>query len=144
MAIAKRGSKVKVHYTGEFEDGTVFDSAEGQNLLEFKLGEGQVIEGFDEAVTGMEQGESKIVSIPPDKAYGDYKNELIIKVGKDKLPPGMEPKIGQKLSANHSANNTKIKFTVVEIEENTLTLDANHVLAGKKLIFTIELVEISS
>ncbi|MGI9553883.1 MAG: FKBP-type peptidyl-prolyl cis-trans isomerase [Thermodesulfobacteriota bacterium] len=144
MAAAKSGSRVKVHYTGKLEDGTVFDTSVGQDPLEFELGKGQVISGFDDAVTGMETGQSKDVNITPDKAYGDRRDELIIKVEKDKLPDGMEPQIGQILSANHSGNNSKIDFTVVEIGEKTLTLDANHALAGKNLVFTIELLEISS
>ncbi|MGI9534450.1 MAG: FKBP-type peptidyl-prolyl cis-trans isomerase [Thermodesulfobacteriota bacterium] len=143
MAAAQSGDRVKVHYTGKFEDGTVFDSSVGQGPLEFELGKQQVIQGFDDAVTGMEPGQSKEVKISPDKAYGKRREELIIKVEKDNLPAGMEPEIGQKLSANHSADNSKIDFTVVEIKENTLTLDANHVLAGKNLVFIIELVEIS-
>ena len=143
MAAAKSGDKVKVHYTGKLEDGKVFDSSVGQDPLEFELGSGQVIAGFDEAVTGMEPGQSKEINIPPGKAYGVRQDALVIKVAKDKLPPGMIPAIGQKLSANHSGDNSKITFTVVEIEDDTLTLDANHVLAGKSLLFTIELIEIT-
>ena len=142
MAAAQSGDKVKVHYTGKFEDGTVFDSSVGQSPLEFELGKGQVISGFDEAVIGMETGQSKEVKIPPEKAYGERRDELIIKVDKDKLPAGMEPKIGQTLSANHSGDDSKIEFRVIEIEETTLTLDANHALAGMELVFTIELLEI--
>ena len=144
MAGAQSGDKVKVHYTGKLDDGTVFDSSAGQDPLEFELGRGQAISGFDDAVMGMEPGQTKEVSISPDKAYGEHRKELIIKVDKTKLPAGMEIKIGQRLSANHSASDLKINFTVVEIEGNTLTLDANHHLAGKNLVFIIELLEITS
>lgn len=142
MAEAKSGDKVRVHYTGKFEDGNVFDTSVGKEPLEFELGKGQVIPGFDDAVTGMEPGQSKEVNISPDKAYGEHQQELVINVAKEKLPPGMIPQIGQKLTANHSGNNTKITFTVVEIGEEALTLDANHALTGRNLVFDIELLEI--
>ena len=141
MAKAKKGDKVTIHYTGKFEDGKIFDTSIDGEPLTFELGTGYVIEGFDEAVIGMEKGEKKTVNIPPDKAYGEYQKELVIKVEQDKLPPGSDPQIGQKLSANHSGNDTKITFTIVEIDEGVLTLDANHVLAGRNLVFEIELVD---
>ncbi len=144
MAKAKNGDKVTVHYTGKFEDGKVFDTSLDGQPLSFELGNGHVIQGFNDAVVGMEPGESKTVTISPDKAYGDYKKELVIKVEKSKLPPDADPQIGQKLSANHSGNDTKINFTIVEIEDDVLTLDANHVLSGRNLVFDIELVEVSS
>lgn len=144
MAQAKNGDNVKVHYTGKFEDGKIFDTSIESQPLSFELGTGHIIQGFNDAVVGMEQGESKTVTIPPDKAYGDYKKELVIKIEKNKLPPGADPQIGQKLSANHSGNNRKINFTIVEIEDEVLTLDANHVLAGRNLVFDIELIEIGS
>ena len=143
MAKAKKGDKVTVHYNGKFEDGKLFDTSKDGQPMTFELGSGHVIAGFDEAVTGMKPGESKTVNIPPEKAYGDYNKDLVIKVEKDKLPPGSDPQIGQKLTANHSGNNTKITFTIVEIDEGILTLDANHVLAGRNLVFDVELVEIS-
>jgi len=144
MAKAKNGDRVTVHYTGKFEDGKIFDTSIDGQPMSFEIGNGQVIEGFNDALIGMEKGESKTVTIPPDKAYGDYKKDLVIKIEKNKLPPGADPQIGQKLSANHSSNNTKINFTIVEIEDDVLTLDANHVLAGRNLVFDIELVEITS
>lgn len=144
MAKANNGDKVTVHYTGKFEDGKIFDTSIDGQPLSFELGNGQVIQGFNDALVGMEPGESKTVTISPDKAYGDYKKELVIKVEKSKLPPDADPQIGQKLSANHSGNDTKINFTIVEIEDDVLTLDANHVLSGRNLVFDIELVEVSS
>jgi len=144
MAKAINGDKVTVHYTGKFEDGKEFDTSTDGQPISFELGTGYVIAGFDEAIVGMEPAESKTVTIPPDKAYGEYKKELVIKIEKDKLPPGSDPQIGQKLSANHSGNDSKITFTIVDVEEGILTLDANHVLAGRNLIFDIELIEISS
>jgi len=144
MAKAKNGDKVTVHYTGKFEDGIVFDTSLDGQPLSFELGNGHVIQGFNDEVVGMEPGESKTVTISPDKAYGDYKKELVIKIEKNKLPPDADPQIGQKLSANHSGNDTKINFTIVEIEDDVLTLDANHVLSGRSLVFDIELVDVSS
>lgn len=144
MAKAKNGDKVTVHYTGKFEDGKVFDTSLDGQPLSFELGNGHVIQGFNDAVVGMEPGESNTVTISPDKAYGDYKKELVIKIEKSKLPPDADPQIGQKLSANHSGNDTKINFTIVEIEDDVLTLDANHVLSGRNLVFDIELVDVSS
>ncbi len=143
MAKAKNGDKVTVHYTGKFEDGIVFDTSLDGQPLSFELGNSHVIQGFNDAVVGMEPGESNTVTISPDKAYGDYKKELVIKIEKSKLPPDADPQIGQKLSANHSGNDTKINFTIVEIEDDVLTLDANHVLSGRNLVFDIELVEVS-
>ena len=144
MAKAKSGDNVKVQYTGKFEDGKIFDTTKDIEPLSFELGSGNVIEGFDDAVVGMEQGESKTVIIPPDKGYGEYNKELVINVSRSNLPPGLDPQIGQKISANHSGNNSKISFTIVEIEDDVLTLDANHVLAGRNLVFDIELIEINS
>ncbi len=143
MAKAKKGDNVTVHYTGKFEDGKVFDTSLDGHPLSFELGSGNIIQGVDDAVEGMEPGESKTVIIPPDKAYGEYQKELVIKMDVSKLPPDADPQIGQKLSANHTGNNSKITFTIVDIEENILTLDANHVLAGRNLTFDIELVKIS-
>lgn len=143
MAKARKGDKVTVHYTGKFEDGKVFDTSTDGEPMTFELGSGYVIEGFDEAIEGMDTGESKTVNIPPQKGYGEYSKELVIKVEQDKLPPGSDPQIGQKLSANHSGNNSKITFTIVDIDEGVLTLDANHVLAGRNLVFDIQLIEIT-
>ena len=144
MAKAKKGDKVKIQYTGKFEDGKIFDTTKDIEPLTFEIGSGYVIEGFDEAVIGMEPGESKTVTIPPAKGYGEYNKELIIKVKRENLPPGSDPQIGQKISANHSEGKTKINFTIVDVEDDVLTLDANHILAGRNLVFDIELVEIYS
>ena len=144
MAKAKKGDKVKIQYTGKFEDGKIFDTTKDIEPLSFELGSGYVIEGFDDAVIGMEPGESKTVTIPPAKAYGEYNKELVIKVRRSNLPHGSDPQIGQKISANHSKGKTKINFTVVDVEDDLITLDANHVLSGRNLVFDIKLVEISS
>ena len=117
MARAKKGDKVTIQYTGKFEDGKIFDTTKDIEPLSFELGSGYVIEGFDEAVIGMEPGESKTVTIPPEKAYGEYRKELVIKVDRNKLPPDADPQIGQKISANHSEGKSKISFTIVEVEE---------------------------
>ncbi|MFC1910663.1 peptidylprolyl isomerase [Chloroflexota bacterium] len=141
--IASNGDTVKVDYTGMLSDGTVFDSSVGKQPLEFTLGSGQVIEGFDKAVTGMKVGESKTVTIPEDEAYGQYRDDLVTVMDRSQLPPGEPPQIGQRLLAT-SADGKSIIFTVTEVDEKTVTVDANHPLAGKDLTFELKLVDIRS
>ncbi|MEO9871626.1 FKBP-type peptidyl-prolyl cis-trans isomerase [Ekhidna sp.] len=139
---AKANDKVKVHYTGKLTSGEVFDSSEGREPLEFTLGGGQMIKGFDEAVDGMELNEKKTVTIPSQEAYGERKDELIQEVPKDQLPEEMKPEVGQKLVAtNDLGHQTQVNVTAVS--EEVITVDANHDLAGKDLVFDIELVEIA-
>lgn len=141
MAQAKTGDTVKVHYTGKLSDGSVFDSSEGCEPLEIKIGEGQLIAGFEEALSGMEVGESKTVTIPVDKAYGPYQQEMEMVVGKSQFPAGLEPKVGQQLQVGQPGGQTFV-VTVTAISGEEVTLDANHPLAGKGLIFDLQLVEI--
>lgn len=138
---AKTGDLVKVHYTGSLGDGTVFDSSAGREPLEFTLGQGQMIQGFEKAVLGMSVGESKTVIIPSDEAYGPYREELVTVVNKDDLPQDWEPEAGKQYSFTQP-NGGVILATVTEVTESTVTIDANHRLAGKDLTFDIELVEI--
>ncbi len=137
---AAKGHKVRVHYTGTLSDGTQFDSSVGRDPLEFTVGSGQVIAGFDVAVIDLEPGQSRTVNIPADQAYGQSRPDLIMPVPRAKLPPDMEFAVGQELYIPHGAN--FVPVTVLAVDANSVTLDANHKLAGKDLTFVIELVEI--
>lgn len=141
MAKAKSGDKVRVHYTGRLDDGQVFDSSRDREPLEFQLGEGQVIEGFDDAVTGMSPGESKTVTIPADSAYGQRRSELAVRVPRSEFPPNIQPEIGQQLQMQQQGG-PPVVVTVAEVTDEYVTLDANHPLAGENLTFDLELVDI--
>ena len=142
MAKVKTGDVVKIHYTGKLTDGIVFDSSINRNApIEFKVGEGQVIPGFEDAVIDMEIGENKTVQISSEKAYGPYRKELIHKVGRDRLPQDLLPEVGQQLQASHPDGHSVV-VTIIEVADDTITIDANHPLAGKDLIFDIKLEEI--
>ena len=138
---AKNGDTVKVHYTGTLNDGEVFDSSEGREPLSFTIGSGQVIPGFNDALIGMEPGEAKSVKIPVDQAYGERKDEMVIVAPVDQIPPDLEPEIGQLLEVGGPQGEV-LRVTVVGLDENNITLDANPPLAGEELNFKIELVEI--
>lgn len=139
---AKLGDKVKVHYTGRLADGTVFDSSRGRDPLEFTLGSGMVIVGFDTGVTGLSVGESKTVEIPAADAYGEHRPEMVIRVPKASIPPDMMLAVSQELGLPQE-NGSVVPVTVAEITDEHIALDANHRLAGKDLIFDLELVEIA-
>jgi peptidylprolyl isomerase len=141
--IAKSGDTVKVDYTGKLADGTVFDTSVGKQPLEFTIGSGQVIPGFDKAVTGMKVGETKTVTIPVDEAYGQRRDDLIYVVDRSRLPQDTEPQVGQQLRAT-GADGSSVIMTIIEVDETTVTLDANPPLAGKDLTFEIKLLEIVS
>jgi peptidylprolyl isomerase len=140
MAVATDGNTVRIHYTGRLDDGTVFDSSEGRDPLEFVLGAGQVIPGFDQAVTGMETGEEKTVTIPAGEAYGPRRDDLVINLGRAEIPEGLDPKVGQHLQMATKEGQT-FQVTVAEATDTNVILDANHPLAGKDLIFDIHLVQ---
>ncbi len=142
MAQAKSGDKVEVHYTGRLTDGTVFDSSEGRAPLQFTVGEGQVIPGFEQAVIAMSVGDKKTVEIPADQAYGPAQNELVMPVPRDQFPPEIVPEVGQKLQVGHPSGQTLV-VTVTDVKDDIVTLDANPPLAGKDLVFDIELVAIA-
>ncbi|MBU1076564.1 MAG: peptidylprolyl isomerase [Spirochaetes bacterium] len=141
MSEAKSGDAVKVHYTGKLDNGTVFDSSKEKPPLEFTIGVGQIIPGFEDAVIGMKKGESKNVKIEADKAYGKRRDDLVIKLGKEKIPKDLDPTVGQNLELKQEDGRTLIAL-VTEITDTDMTLDVNHPLAGKDLNFEIELVEI--
>jgi peptidylprolyl isomerase len=139
---AQDGDIVKVHYTGTLEDGTQFDSSAGSDPLEFTVGAGQMIPGFEDAVRGMKVGETKTVTIPADEAYGQWDPQLVIEVEKSQFPEDINPEIGDELYVTlQNGNIAKIK--VVDLSETTVTIDANPELAGKDLTFKIELVELT-
>ena len=142
MAQAKPGDTVKVHYTGKLADGTIFDSSLNEEPLEFIIGEGQVIPGFEEAVTGMNPGQSKITKITSDKAYGSYREDMVLVVERDRLPAEPQPEVGQQMEMRNP-DGTGLVLTVKEIGESKVTLDANHPLAGQDLRFDIQLLEIA-
>ncbi len=142
MTQAKQGDTVKVHYTGQLEDGTVFDSSREREPLQFALGKGEVIPGFEQAVLGMKLGESKTATIPPDQAYGAHRPEIVVTIERGQFPTHLKPKVGEHLEI-HQENGENLVVTVTDVAESSVTLDANHPLAGKALTFDIQLVEIA-
>lgn len=142
MSMAKDGDTVKVHYTGTLEDGTVFDSSRDREPLQFTLGKGQLIKGFENAVLGMSIGETKTVTIPSNEAYGPHRDELVLKFNKSDFPPNIEPKEGLVLNLR-SPDGRSMIAEITEVSGDSLTLDANHPLAEKDLTFKIDLVEVA-
>lgn len=142
MTEAKQGNTVKIHYTGKLDDGTVFDSSEGRDPLEFTIGDGNIIPGFEEAVVGMNEGDSVTTTIPSDKAYGPHHAEMVLNVDKSQFPPNIDPSVGDQLQLQQQ-DGRKIQVLVTEVSPESVTLDANHPLAGKDLTFDIELVSIA-
>jgi peptidylprolyl isomerase len=141
MAQAKMGDTVKVHYNGKLDTGVLFDTSEGSDPLQFELGSGCLISGFEEAVVGMSPGESKTVIIPPEKAYGRYREDRVIKIDKKDLPEDIVPAEGMTLEVSAS-NGVMVPVQITEIEGSTVTLDANHPLSEQTLTFEIKLVDI--
>ena len=142
MTQAKSGDNVKVHYTGKLQEGDVFDSSEGRAPLEFKIGDGKVIPGFEQGVVGMEIGEKKQISISPEEGYGARNEELVAVIEKTLLPSDVDTSVGQQLQVKQQ-DGTAIQLVVTAETEDNVTLDANHPLAGKTLLFDVELVEIA-
>ena len=143
MQKAEHGDRVRVHYTGTLEDGTEFDSSRGRETLEFVLGEGKVIKGFDDAVNGMAPAETCTVAIPAGEAYGMHRDDMVMEVDRDQFPVDVPLQQGQHYRFDSNDGSTVI-MRVVEMNEQTVTLDGNHPLAGDDLKFEIELVEICS
>lgn len=141
MESVKNGDKVKVHYHGRLTNGETFDSSAGREPLEFTVGAGQMIKGFDNGVLGMKSGEKKTVEIPSADAYGTRDERMIIRFSNDQLPEGMEPQVGDELMLSDSTGQS-FPVVVAGIEDEAVILDANHRLAGEDLVFDIELVEI--
>ena len=142
MAKAKSGDTVKVHYTGTMADGEQFDTSKGRDPLEFTIGGKQVIDGFDEAVVDKEVGETKTVDFSPEKGYGETREDMVMIVNKADLPSNVDPKVGDRYQVSGEGGQPAV-VAVTALDEDTVTLDANHPLAGKTLTFEIELVEIA-
>lgn len=141
MEQVKHGDTVKIHYTGKLEDGTIFDTSAKRDPLQFKIGAGQVISGFEQAVVGMNPSESKTVKVPADKAYGPHREEMVLVVDRNKIPKNLKLELGQELQIPQE-DGQKTIVAVTNISESSVTLDANHPLAGKDLTFDIQLIEI--
>lgn len=143
MSTVKKGDSVKVHYTGKFDDGQVFDTSDGGQPLAFQVGGGQVIPGFDAALVGMQVGETKQIIIQPDQAYGQRVEELIQTINRDQFRlEGVEPELGMAIEMQTPQGS--IPLVITEMTETTITLDANHPLAGEELHFDLTLVEIAA
>ncbi len=141
MSKAKEGDTVFVHYTGKLEDDTVFDSSRDRDPLSFAIGEGKVIPGFEEQVIGMAPGESKTITIDSENAYGPYREDQVIEVERDRLPDEIEPEVGHQLQVQQANGSTSV-VVITDLTDDTVTLDANHPLAGKDLTFDLELVKV--
>lgn len=141
MAEAKQGDTVKVHYTGKLNDGTVFGSSVDREPLQLTIGKGQVIQDVEQAVVGMNLGESKTVKVPPEQAYGLYREEMVVEVDRNQIPSDLELEVGKQLQVRQQ-DGQKAVVTVVDISESSVKLDANHPLAGEELTFDLQLVEI--
>jgi peptidylprolyl isomerase len=141
MPQAKNGDKVKLHYTGTLHDGTEFDTSVGGDPIEFTLGEGQLIPGFEKAVVGMSPGDQKKFTIPSDEAYGPRREELLVTVDRSQMPDDVDPTVGDNLLLERDDQQFPVR--VVETSDDTVTLDANHPLAGEDLVFDIEVLEVA-
>jgi len=141
MQKVKSGDKVKVHYHGRLNNGETFDKSEGREPLEFEVGSGMVIKGFDDGVTGMSVGEKKTITIPFNEAYGPKNPEMIIDMPRNRFPKDMELEVGMALAMS-DGQGQQFEVVVTQLKEDSVVLDANHPLAGKDLIFDLELVEI--
>lgn len=142
MQQAKQGNVVKVHYSGRLTDGTMFDSSEGREPLEFTIGAGQMIKGFDSGVLGMAIGEKKTLQIPAEEAYGARDEEAIIEFPSENIPAEMKLEPGMQLTLRNQ-DGQPVPVVILEVKEEIVIMDANHMLAGQDLVFDVELVEIS-
>jgi peptidylprolyl isomerase len=141
MAQAKQGDTVQVYYIGKLLNSDIFDTVTKRNFVQFTIGAGQIFPGFEEAVVGMKPGESKTITVAADKAYGPYRNEMVHVVDRNQLPADLKPEVGQQLEIRQEDGETNTA-RITDISESTVTLDANHPLAGQDLVFDIELAEI--
>lgn len=138
----ENGKTVKIHYTGTLDDGTQFDSSAGRDPLEFEMGAGMVIPGFENGVADMEVGEKKTIHIPAAEAYGERREDLVMKFGRSQLPDGLDPQVGMGLQMQ-GPQGQPVPVTVTEVSEEDITIDANHQLAGQNLNFELELVDVA-
>lgn len=137
----ENGKTVKIHYTGTLDDGTQFDSSAGRDPLEFQMGSGMVIPGFESGVAEMEVGEKKTIHIPAEEAYGERREDLVMQFERSMLPEGLEPEVGMGLQMQ-GPQGQPVPVTITEFDEENITIDANHQLAGQNLNFELELVEV--
>ncbi len=142
MSQAKDGDTVKVSYTGKLEDGTVFETRDSSDPLEFTIGGENVIPGFEKAVVGLAVNESKSVTIPSEQAYGSHREELVVSVDRKQLPANVTPEVGQQVEISQS-DGQAVVMMIAEVHDDKITLDGNHPLSGQNLVFDIKLVEIS-
>lgn len=141
MATVEKGDLIRVHYKGRFKNGTVFDSSEPDSPIQFKVGEGDLIKGFEQGVIGMSVGEEKEVMVSAEEGYGVYMKEKVFAFDRSRAPENFDPEIGQQIQM-YRADGMPINVTVVDKSEKSFILDCNHPLAGKDLIFNIKLIEI--
>lgn len=141
MRQAKHGDTVKIHYTGKLEDETVFDSSVNREPLQFTIGAGKIIPGVEQGIIGMSPGESKTMKVSSDKAYGPHRPELVEEIERKKLPNYLQLEAGKMLQIQQP-NGQTIRVLITDVTESKVTLDGNHPLAGKELIFDIQLLEI--
>ena len=141
MTLAKAGNTVQIHYTGTLQDGSVFDSSDGRDPLEFQLGSGQIIPGLDSAIDGMAAGEQTTVTIPAADAYGDYQDEARQTIPREQIPADIPLDVGTMLQMQTPDGNA-VPVQVAEVTDDAVTLDANHPLAGKDLTFAVEVVSV--
>jgi FKBP-type peptidyl-prolyl cis-trans isomerase 2 len=142
MTAAKDGDNVKVHYTGKLTDGSVFDTSLEREPMEFTLGQGQLIPGFENAVIGMVVGDKTTVEISPEQGYGPHISEMVETVPRGDFPPDIEPEVGQMLRVTQP-DGENLVVTITGVTDDTVTVDANHPLAGKDIVFDIELIAIN-
>jgi peptidylprolyl isomerase len=142
MSQANKGNTVKVHYTGKLDDGSVFDTSEGREPLQVTLGEGKVIKGVESALVGMEEGQSKTAKVGSEEAYGPHRDEWVVVIERSKLPDHLDPQVGDQLEIRQS-DDQRLPVRVTDVSESTVTLDANHPLAGEDLTFELRVVEIA-
>jgi len=141
MAQAKEDDTVRVHYTVKLDKDTIVGSTKDEEPLQFTLGKGQVLPGFEQAVVGMNSGESKTVLVTADQAFGPYLDEMVVVVDRGRLPEGINPKEGERIQLQSRSGET-VTVAVMDVSESTVTIDGNHPLAGKDLIFDIEFIEV--
>jgi len=142
VAKANEGDEVQVHYTGKLEDGTIFDASEDGEPLSFTIGENRVIPGFEKAVKGMEPGDTKEKEVEPEQAYGEHREDMVMEMDRDQIPGEVDPEVGQQLQLRLE-NGQTVPVLITALGEDTVTIDANHPLAGRKLIFDIEVVDVT-
>ena len=141
MSQVKENDTVKVHYTGKLTDGQVFDTSEGKEPIEFTLGQGQLIPGFEKGLLDMKVNEKKTITIPKEEAYGEPREDLVQEVEKSQLPDEIKPEVGMGL-VSRTPDGREMNLVVAEVKEETIVVDGNHPLAGKDLVFDLEVVEI--